>query len=108
MNLRCIWDIENDENLLLKYREILKNLKDRYGTGDSKNFHKYDSQENSLFEDYKCTPGYAHCIHTGKIKEGINLNELELSMICDDGFSYFGGYSNISSNGTFTVKIYTD
>ncbi|NFH91938.1 hypothetical protein FDA33_17420 [Clostridium botulinum] len=108
MNLKCIFDVEKDEVTIKKYQEIYRNLKEKYGVGEYKNFHKYDSQENALFEDYKCVSGYAHCIHTGKIKEGIKLNELELSMICDDGFSHFGGYSNIGSDGRFTVKIYTD
>jgi len=108
MNLKCIWDVEKDESLGEKYSEIFKNLKEKYGVGEYKNFSKYDGQENSLFEGYQYVSGYAHCIHTGKIKESIELNELELSMICDNGFSHFGGYSNISSDGKFTVKIYTD
>lgn len=108
MNLKCIWDAEKDESLLKEYREIYKNLKEKYGVGQYKNFHKHDSCECSIFENYEVKNGYAHCIHTGKIKDGIELNELELSMICDGGFSHFGGYSIINSDSTFQVKIYTD
>lgn len=108
MILRCIFDIEKDEEILNKYRELYKKLQEKYGVGEHKNFHKYDNQENSIFECYECKPKYARNIHTGKIKDGIELNELELSMICDDGFSHFGGSSIINNDGSFKVEIYTD
>jgi hypothetical protein len=78
-------------------------LQEKYGKGEYKKF-----EDNELFENYKFKSKYAENVHTGKIKEGIELTELELSMICDGGFSHFGGSSSIYGDRTFTVTIYTD
>lgn len=47
-------------------------------------------------------------LRRGQLKKGIEISELELSMLLDRGFSHFGGSSSISSDGKFTVTIYTD
>ena len=104
MGLKCIYDVEKNSELLADYKRIYSELKEKYGKGEFKRFDKY----NELFENYKDVSTYARRTHTGKIKDGIELTELELSMICDNGFSHFGGSSNINSDKTFTVVIYTD
>jgi len=104
MRLQCIFDIEKNAKLQTEYKKIYKDLKEKFGEGEFKRFDKY----KKLFENYSDESKYARNIHTGKIKEGIVLTELELSMICDDGFYYFGGSSIIHSDGSFEVNIYTD
>lgn len=104
MQLKCIFDVEKSEEITTRYREIYANLKEKYGCGEHKSFDKY----SGLFEDYKSRSQYARMIHTGKVKEGIELTELELSMVCDDGYSHFGGSSCIQSDRTFKVEICTD
>jgi hypothetical protein len=108
MNLKCIFDVKKDEKLQAEYKGIYAKLKEKYGKGKYKNFPIYSSEEEPLFEGYRYESKYGENIHTGKIKEGIELTELELSMICDDGFSHFGGSSAIYLDRTFKVVIYTD
>jgi hypothetical protein len=103
MKLQCIFDVEKDESLQNRYLEIYKKVKEKYG------HEKYPTFDvNELFENYKCISSYARCTHVGTIKDGIELSELELSMVCDYGFSHFGGLSVIRDDRTFEVVIYTD
>lgn len=106
MNLKCI--LELDDEKIKEYNSIFENLKEKYGVGEYKNFIKNTDCENSLFEEYRIESKYSRKIYTGKIKEGIELTELELSMICDNGFSYFGGSSIIRKDRTFRVEIFID
>jgi len=104
MNLKCIFEVEKDKELEERYRNIYASLKSRMPTvGEYNQFEK-----SAIFEDYSNKSSYARNTHTGKIKAGIEIDELELSMICDDGFSHFGGSSSIDKDGNFTVVIYTD
>lgn len=100
MKLACIFEIDGDEEK--KYRKICDDLVKKFGC---KNL--YDVCHKTL-EEHSILSRYAMNVHTGKIKDGIQLTELELSMICDGGFSHFGGSSNIYADGTFRVEIYTD
>ena len=103
MRLNDIYAVEKNENLSAEYEKIQDDLKDKYGTGEFNSFRK-----DELFEDYKDVSSYARRTHTGKIKDGMELTELEVSMICDGGYSHFGGSSTIYSDKTFKVEIYTD
>ena len=82
-------------------------LREKYGMGG-----KID--EDILFSDYvieKCftvTPIRGWYKYAGFIKDGIDLTELELSMICYGGFGHSGGTSTIRPDRSFTVEIYTD
>lgn len=87
-----------------EYNEIFQNLKEKYGKGKFKILNLSDFCEG----DYERTSGYARATYRGKLKEDVQLTELELSMICDNGYSHFGGSSNIGKDKTFTVAIYTD
>ena len=107
MNLKCILNVQNDNKCLEEYRNIYNVLKEKYGEGEYKRFKKYGDDSN-IFENYSVEHRYARNIHRGKIRDGIVLSELELSMICDDGFSHFGGSSTIYSDNTFKVEIEID
>lgn len=103
IRLKCIFDVEKNSELTEQYSRIYAALKEKYGKGEHKAIPKDD-----LFENYDCKHSYARTTYTGKIKEGIELTELELSMICDSGYSHFGGSSAINSDMTFRVEIFTD
>lgn len=85
------------------YAEVRESLEARFKVKSL-----YEIDRKTLFDEFESIPGYAHCMYHGKIKEGVELTELELAMICDRGHSFFGGYSHIYKNRTFAVKIYTD
>lgn len=103
IGLKCIWDVEKDEEILNRYKSIYTELVKKYGHAEYPTF-----RQDELFEEYQCKPQYARTIYTGKLKEGIELTELELSMILDGGFSHFGGSSDIRSDRTFKIEICTD
>jgi hypothetical protein len=95
MILKDIFAVEKDEALNREYEEIYVKMKERF-------------KENNPISDYTYKPGYAQTTYTGKLKDGVEISELELSMYLDSGFSHFGGSSSISNNGSFKVVIYTD
>ena len=87
-----------------EYEEVLKNLREKYGKGEFKSLYLADFCDG----DYSRVSGYAKVTYSGKLKDDVELTALELSMICDDGYSHFGGRSNIYDDKKFTVMIYTD
>jgi hypothetical protein len=102
VSLKDIWEVEKDANLHKEYREIYENLIKKHNVK-----HGYDLRK-LLIENHNNNSSYARNTHTGRIKDGVELTELELSMVCDNGFSHFGGSSTIRTDRTFTVVIYTD
>ncbi len=102
MELRCIFDVERNKELKDKYEKICDDLRKRF---HAKSFYDVRKQ---VFEEHHDMPSYARNTHTGKIKDGVKLSELEVAMICDGGYSHFGGSSVIGTDGTFRVVIYTD
>jgi len=96
MNLRLKGVFENQEG----YAEVLKNLKKRFNVDGL--------HEIKVFEEYGRDSGYSIDTHYGKLKDGVELTELELAMICDRGYAFFGGSSTINADGKFAVQIYTD
>lgn len=104
MKLLNIFEVEKNIGFLAEYEAAYSRLKKEYGKGEYLSF----DLRNDLFDNYKYKSGYVKATHTGRIKEGIELNELELSMVCDGGFSHFGEDSTINQDRTFRVVIYTD
>lgn len=101
MKLNDIYKVMDNENLHSEYQSIYQ------GLAKYKNNHNY-FKHNEIFESISSESGYAKKTYRGKLKDGLELTELELSMICDNGFSHFGGSSSIGKDGSFTVVIYTD
>lgn len=101
MRLKDIFEVQES----LEYKEIFNNLKEKYGKGEFRNLNIKDFCEN---EECSRHSGYAKVTYTGKLKEYVELTELELSMICDNGYSHFGGSSFIDRDRGFSVTIYTD
>jgi hypothetical protein len=85
------------------YPEIEKSLLERLGVESL-----YDIRWEDIFESCYSHGGYATHTYTGVLKEGIEINEVELAMILDRGYSFFGGSSHISSDRSFEVKIWVD
>ena len=102
MELIAIPDLERNPEKLEEYKNIFSQLKEKLGNEDIRIYRE------KLLSRCDWTPSYARATYTGKIKEGIELTELELSMICDNGFSHFGGNSVINPDRTFKVIIYKD
>lgn len=64
---------------------------------------------SKYFSRFTSRPGYAHYMYEGQMTDAlVDITPLELSMVCDGGFSYFGGSVTINPSGSFTVKIYID
>jgi hypothetical protein len=103
LRLKDVFEVEKNAELKTEYDKVYAALKEKYGKGQYKSFDKRE-----LFENYSDKSSYARRTHTGRVKDGVELTELELSMICDDGYGHFGGSSTICSNRTFEVVIYTD
>jgi hypothetical protein len=101
MILKSITETHDDP----QYEEIWNNLRERFGKGESKRLDLRDICEDGK---YSVENRYATTVYRGKLKEGIDITELELSMICDNGYSYFGGSSVIHPDRTFTVEIWID
>ncbi len=99
MNLPCISGM--DEEQLKKHNEILKKMLERF----NKNY--IYQLKGDVFESYFCEKGITMNTYYGKLKD-VELSELELSMICDGGFNYFGGQSVILPDKSFKVIIYID
>ena len=101
MNLTAVVALTETQDK--EYRKTYTELKSRLGTNKAGYF-----DTKGLFEDYTLQTGYARKTHRGRLKPGVELTELELSMVCDDGYSHFGGSGTISKDRTFCVVIYTD
>ncbi|OPH61885.1 hypothetical protein BC351_01185 [Paenibacillus ferrarius] len=106
MKLKDIFEVEKNDELHKQYTDTYEKLKERYRKTNENGYNFFPKKE--LIGDYTCESGYARNTYRGRIPEGVELNELELSMICDDGFSHFGGSSSIYKDGTYTVVIYID
>ncbi|WP_336761342.1 hypothetical protein [Paenibacillus sp. USHLN196] len=95
MILKDIYKVQNDPELYEEYQRVHEKVKASY-------------THSNTIESYVPQSGYAQKTYRGQLKQGVEISELELSMLLDRGFSHFGGSSSISSDGKFTVVIYTD
>jgi hypothetical protein len=95
MRLPAIFPTINDPH----YAEVKKGLVERFGSL---------SLKHVVEGDYGYSTRYATKIYTGKLKEGVEVTELELAMLADNGYNFFGGSSVIHSNGAFYVEIWID
>lgn len=100
MQLKSVFETQNDQ----EYKDILKNLREKYGRGNYGALYVGDICEGSCSVENR----YGTKVYSGKLKDGIDITPLELSMMCDNGFSYFGGSSSISEKRNFRVEIWID
>ncbi len=63
---------------------------------------------SKIFEEFTPSLGITMNQYNGKLKPGVEISELELSMVLDSGFSYFGGSCTILPGGKFSATIYID
>ncbi len=99
MKLDCVWDTEAGKN---DYPKIKQELLERFSVDSIYGL------SGQVFEEHEKSNLYARNVHTGKIKSGIKLSALEVAFICDHGYSFFGGSSNVFNDGSFRVEIWTD
>lgn len=101
MSLRSIVELQRDKQILERYKGVFEALKKTYGRGVGFNRDK-------IFAKHKVSRKRGRNEHTGYLKEDVELDALQLSMICDNGFSHHGGSAFIADDGYFKVTIYTD
>jgi hypothetical protein len=99
MRLDSIFATNDGKN---NYPATKEALMKRFGVDDIRELRLSD-----LCEDWACHHGYGTNTYTGILKEGVSVSELELAMICDHGYSFFGGNSTISGRN-FKVEIWFD
>lgn len=100
MRLDSIWDTEKGVN---DYPKVKESLLKRFGVKSM-----YDIRLNNFCEDYSKDSGYGTHVYYGKLKDDVKVSELELAMICDNGYSFFGGSSVIDADKKFKVEIWFD
>jgi hypothetical protein len=94
-----------------EYKNVFENLKKKlFERGISKSEDSFPGLTACCEKgEYSSTKGYAQKGYDGYLKkELLDLSELEVAMICDGGYSWFGGSSKIDENGRFHVTIYID
>lgn len=101
MKLKSIFAVCRDKELEKQYEDIRDGLLKRFECNSL-----YEASKKA-FEEHTVQNKYYRNVHEGKLREGVKLTELEVSMLCDGGFSHFGG-SSVSRDGRFHVEIYTD
>ncbi|BDH62144.1 hypothetical protein MTP04_22740 [Lysinibacillus sp. PLM2] len=100
VRLQSVFDTEAGKN---NYPEIKKELLSRF------NVESISEITNmSVCETFSCRNGYGTNTYTGKLKDDVVVSEIELAMIIDNGYSFFGGSSTINSDKTFKVEIWFD
>lgn len=100
IRLQSIWDTEAGKN---DYPAVKKNLLSRFNVESISEINRM-----AVCEECDCHNGYGISTYTGKLKDGVEVSELELAFIIDNGYSFFGGSSQINSNRTFKVEIWFD
>ena len=100
VRLQSIWDTEAGKN---DYPAVKKNLLSRFNVESISDIGRL-----SICEECHTHHGYGTNTFTGKLKDDIEVSELELAMIIDRGYSFFGGSSQINADRTFKVEIWFD
>jgi hypothetical protein len=76
MRLKAIFETQENE----EYKNILNGVREKFGEGE----RKYLSVRAVSEEGYSIENRYGTNVYKGKLKEGVKITELELSMICDN------------------------
>jgi len=98
--LDSIWETLDGKN---NYPQIKEELLKRFGVRSLG-----DIGLKTICDTYSVEHQYARNVYRGVLKEGVEVSEIELAMICDGGYSFFGGHSTILKDRTFVVEIYID
>ena len=101
--LDSIYETEAGKN---NYSQIKESLLKRFGVESLYGIR----WEKDIFESCYVHIGYATHTYTGVLKEGVEINEVELAMILNNRgyYSFFGGESSIFKDRSFKVKIWVD
>jgi hypothetical protein len=100
-NIALIPVVAHTDDTYDNYVTNLKRLERRLSS--SKHFN-IDSVSSKVFVNR----GYAKADYTGYLKEEyLDLTALDVAMLCDEGFNWLGGFSDIACD-KFTVTVYMD
>jgi hypothetical protein len=99
MRLDSIFATNDGKN---NYPAVKEQILKRFGVDNIRELRLGD-----LCEDWAFHHGYGTNTYTGKLKDSVTVSELEIAMICDHGYSFFGGSSSISGKN-FKVEIWFD
>lgn len=96
------------EQTAKRYKEIWEDLKTKLQERGYINDKYKNPSIYCCSDDVKCKNGYAYNYYTGTLKPDLDdLTRLEVAMLCDGGYSWFGVYC--AKNGLrFEVEVYTD
>ena len=100
MELSPVCGIQTDQKN--RYDNILAKLKEQFSDG------RGGIDKNKVFHKHETRTRYGRREHTGILADGIELDALQVSMVCEDGYSHFGGSSFVADDGFFSVTINTD
>ncbi|MFS0822140.1 hypothetical protein [Bacillus sp. 1P02SD] len=100
IRLDSILDTEKGKN---EYPAVKEGLLKRFVVDNL-----YHVSLEKICKSYHVKNGYGTNTYTGVLREGVEVSELELAMICDNGYSFFGGSSRINEDRSFQVEIWFD
>lgn len=102
VKLDSIWETEKGNN---RYKEVKEELLKRY------NMNTISALRSDFYKTngYESGKRYGTNTYHGEItvEKYKDLTELELAMILDCGYSFFGGHSRIVNN-KFNIEIWID
>lgn len=99
---------EHTEETEKRYKDAWNDLKSKLKErGYVDEVHKNPSIYRCS-DDVEAKHGYAHCLYTGTLKPDLeDLTDLQTAMLCDGGYSWFGG-SCSKDKLKFSVRVHTD
>lgn len=99
MNLKPIFEIEQNPEVKNEYEYNWKLLKEK----------AYNISRSDIIRDITMTMGNGTKKYYGSIPKDLDVNELQLAMLCFGGYSWFGGSSSINyKEKKFVVEIFYD
>lgn len=99
MKLKPIFEIEENPEVKNEYEYNWKLLKEKVS----------NISRNDIIRDIRMTMSGGMKIYSGAIPMDLDINELQLAMLCFGGYSWFGGKSSINyKEKRFVVEIYYD
>ncbi len=104
MELLPVYSITDDEKEKNRYDGILAKLKQDFSDGRG----GIDKRKVFRSNTWRTVTRYGRREHNGMLADGVELDALQVSMICENGYGHFGGSSFVADDGFFNVTIYTN
>ena len=95
----------------MKLKSVFENqeqYKEVYEALNKKLDFRHRGIRASLFKKLSTRDGYGHTVYNGILAKGIEFTPLELAMVLDGGYGWFGGSVQLDKDGSFICEIQTD